>query len=151
MVEQRYVKGEKLTDWAKLEFIKNHFDRGHGGIRGEKVMFLYRRALEAQTAEQLHSLAHAVEQYVAGYRFDEDVNTGCAWCGSKFRDVIYVGFGYHRIVAENVFFTSEQQMERRYAKVTKTTKSVEEALEYVDKEFKTKSMIRNVEEVLYGE
>lgn len=130
-----------------IQFITD-YQRGRYGyaVRDECKAFMYERALHAKTEKQLFQLQHSMEKYVIYSnrvidRFDDQY----CWVSQR-GDIYYTQFGMHRRVAEDIFWVSEGEFEKTHAKVTYTTKSIEEAIEFMTQK-PSNSMIRTLEEI----
>jgi len=128
-----------------LKFIEEYQQKKYGCIaRGEAKALMFAQVLKAKDEKQIHALQYAFGKVLNAVSFAHHLEDGfedhpcwVAQDGTQY----YCGVGHHRFVAESIFFQEEKEFEKTHAKITATTKSIEEALKYV---VKPSRMMENV-------
>jgi hypothetical protein len=124
-----------------IKFIQDYHEGKYGyAVRDEMKALMFYRATFLETEDQRRSMLWAFENSIGG-------DGRCAWVGPD-GDIIYVQHGHHLAVAEHIFMTSEGEFEKIWAKITRSTKSPEDALKYVENP--TRRQKRFVEETFYN-
>jgi len=131
------------------KFIREYQAGKYGyAVRGAEKALMYHQATFCKNDKQIAALKWACESQLIAVlqhnELEELTRTHCSWVKQD-GGVLVCNFSGHLHIAEDIFFTKEGEFEKNHAKITRTTRSPEEAMYFVKKP--SKHMIYTVNKI----